>query len=224
MQAKERQGLRIMLTNDLLELNRRVAFALRNVGFTAAPPSGLSPRLVFPDLAKGKTRFSEQESRLLWCNALQETSYYYAVEAPTTKKYVQKGKTPTRARTDVALYTANSSKLQRVANVEFKAGSSTEEQIRKDLEKLIRENLQGNWFHTLHVANRKTITKLFKKFVNAFGKCAKYANHDIDIVFSFCVVPEKQLISRRFEFKVSSGSFKAYATEFFSDSEDWDME
>lgn len=186
-----------------------------------APPSGLSPRLVFPDLAKGQVRFSEQESRLLWCNSLQETSYYYAVEAPTTKKYMQTGKSPTRARTDVALYTANTSGLQRIANVEFKAGSVGVEQIRKDLEKLIREGLPGNWFHTLHAENSGTIPNLFRKFIRAFNECAKHVDHDLNIVFSFCVIPRKQLISRHFEFK-ASGSIVDYVADFFSSEDDWD--
>ena len=210
-----------MIADDLLEMNRRVAYALWNVASSTSPPSGLSPRLVFPNLRSGKTRVSEQEARLLWCTMLQETSYYYAVEAPTTKTYIQTGKKGQSARTDVALYEASGSSLHRIANIEFKAGSSTPEQIRKDLEKLIREEISGNWFHLLYARNSETLPNLSKKFITGFNKCASIVKHDVDIVFSICVLQEKQIYSRRFLFRFAENNFKSYVSDFFAHIDKW---
>lgn len=212
-----------MTADDLFEINRRVAYALWNVASSTSPPSGLSPRLVFPDLRSGKTRVSEQEARLLWCTSLQETSFYYAVEAPTTKTYIQTGKKGQSARTDVALYEASGSSLHRVANIEFKAGSSSSEQIRKDLEKLIREDISGNWFHLLYARNSGTLPSLSKKFVNGFNKCASIVKHDVDIVFCICVLREKQMFARRFCFRFAEGNFTSYVSDFFEHIDKWSV-
>ena len=210
-----------MTANDLLEINRRVASSLWNVGSSTHPPSGLAPRLVFPDYRSGDIRVSEQEARLLWCGALQQTSYYYAVEAPTTESYIQTGQTALSARTDVAIYTVNNNSLQRVANVEFKANSPQPEQIRKDLEKLIREKLCGNWFHLLSASNSGTMPNLFGKFIVAFEQCNEHVLHDLDIVFSFCILRQKQLFSRRFQSTHANGSIQQYVQNFFSSTEGW---
>ena len=212
-----------MTADDLLEMNRRVAYALWNVASSTSPPSGLSPRLVFPDLRSGKTRVSEQEARLLWCTLLQETSYYYAIEAPTTKTYIQTGKKGQSARTDVALYKANGSGLHRVANIEFKAGSSSLEQIRKDLEKLIREEISGNWFHLLSAMNSGTLPSLSEKFITGFEKCSSFVKHDVDIVFCICVLQEKQMFARRFRFRFAEDNFKSYVSNFFEHIDKWSV-
>ena len=135
-----------MTSNDLIEMNRRVSYTLWNAVSPNKTPAGLSPRLIFPELRGGNIRISEQEARLLWCTMLQDTSYYYSVEAPTTETYVQTGTKPQGARTDVALYRSCETGLKRVANIEFKAHNATQGQIRKDLEKLLREEITGNWF------------------------------------------------------------------------------
>jgi hypothetical protein len=181
----------------------------------------LAPRLVFPEYRSSDIRVSEQEARHLWCDALQETSYYYAVEAPTTEGYIQTGVTARSARTDVAVYTLNNSKLQRVANVEFKAGTPEPEKIRKDLEKLIREKLCGNWFHLLTSSNGNTMQSLFRKFITAFDQCSEYVLHDLDFVFSFCILRQKLIYSRKFQFAYSAESNRQYAQEFFSDVDGW---
>ena len=153
-----------MISNDIIEINRRVVYMLWNVVDPNTLPSGLSPRLIFPELRTGNTRVSEQEARLLWCTALQDTSYYYALEAPTSETYIQSGSTPISARTDLALFLPNESYLERVVDIEFKAHNSEQEKIDKDIEKLIREKRIGNWFHLLSATNSATITKLFEKF------------------------------------------------------------
>ena len=214
-----------MIADDLLEMNRHVAYALWNVASSTSPPSGLSPRLVFPDLRSGETRVCEQEARLLWCTMLQETSYYYAIEAPTTKTYIQKGKSEkgTSARTDVALYDASGSSLHRVANIEFKTGSPKPEEIRKDLEKLIREEINDNWFHLLSARDSGTLPSLSKKFITDFNKCSSFVNHDVDIVFCICVLQKKQMFTRRFRFLIAENNFISYVSNFFANIDKWSV-
>lgn len=210
-----------MTSDDLIEMNRRVVFALWNVASLTGTPKSLSPRLIFPDLRTGEIRVSEQEARLLWCTMLQDTSYYYAIEAPTTETYIQSGTKPISARTDLALYQLLDSSLQRVANIEFKAHNPPLGQIVKDVEKLIREKITGNWFHLLSAANSATIPRLFEKFVAAFEACSSHVHHDIDIVFCICVLRKRQMLSRRLKFQQDQGDFVAYVTDFFSKPDEW---
>jgi hypothetical protein len=210
-----------MTSDDLIELNRRVVFSLWNVASSVGTPKALSPRLIFPELRSGDIRISEQEARLLWCTMLQDTSYYYAIEAPTTETYIQSGTRPVSARTDLALYKLLDSGLQRVANIEFKAHNATTEQIKKDVEKLIRERITGNWFHLLSSANSATIPRLFEKFAAAFTACSSHVHYDIDIVFCICVLRNRQMLARRFTFQQGQGDFVAHVTDFFSKPDAW---
>ncbi|MCP4285155.1 MAG: hypothetical protein GY792_11990 [Gammaproteobacteria bacterium] len=210
-----------MTSDDLIEMNRRVVFALWNVASPTGIPKALSPRLIFPELRTGDIRISEQEARLLWCTMLQDTSYYYAVEAPTVETYIQSGTRPISARTDLALYQLLDSGLQRVANIEFKAHNATPEQIMKDIEKLIREKITGNWFHLLSAANAATIPRLFEKFVAAFTACSSLVSHDIDIVFCICVLHNRKMLARRFTFNQDQGDFVEHVSDFFSKPDAW---
>jgi len=210
-----------MTSDDLIEMNRRVAFALWNVASQTGTPKALSPRLIFPELRTGDIRVSEQEARLLWCTMLQETSYYYAVEAPTAETYIQSGTKPISARTDLALYESLESGFKRVANIEFKAHSSTLKHIKKDAEKLIRERITGNWFHLLSAANSATIPRLFEKFVAAFTACSSHVRNDVDIVFSICVLRNRQMLTRRFIYRQGQGDFVDQIKSFFSNSDAW---
>lgn len=210
-----------MTSTDLIEMNRRVSYALWNAISPNKIPTGLSPRLIFPELRGGNIRISEQEARLLFCTMLQDTSYYYSVEAPTTETYVQSGTTPLSARSDVALYRSVENGLKRVANIEFKAHNATSEQIRKDVEKLIREKLTGNWFHLLPSSNSGTIPRLFEKFVNAFEACSSYIDHDIEIVFGICVLRKPRLLINQFDYTHSDGTFVAAINNFFSETDSW---
>lgn len=210
-----------MIADDLLELNRRTAFALWNVGSLTNPPKGLSPRLIFPGYRSGTTRVSEQEARWLWCSTLSETSYYYALEVPTEEKYQQKGEKPISGRSDVSIYDLDQYKLVKIANIEFKEGNVDIESLRKDFEKLMREKIQGNWFHVLESENSGTIKILFEKCVDAFHQNKNHNVELIDIIFSFCILSKKRIISHRFQYDTSKGKFEDYVSAFFSSTLDW---
>ena len=85
--------------------------------------------------------------------------------------YREKGLTDMSARVDITLIDGNK---KRCAHLEFKAHNCTVKNIRKDLEKLLREKSIGEWFHTLENADRRTMQSLIRKFRAALGSLSKH--------------------------------------------------
>lgn len=204
-----------MIIEDLKEMNRRLCHDLWKVSFLGNDITGLSPRLIFPEKRnKSEMRISEQESRILFCNMLSHYNYYYSIETPTREGYQQKGQRKTSALSDLSLYTYKKSKskdtvdnnkadnkepddskdnLEKVANIELKAHQPGPKEIKKDIEKLIREKQIGNWFHTLKNINRGTLPVLFKKFEDAFNSDdLKGQGIKKDILFCFCIIDKSK--------------------------------
>jgi hypothetical protein len=129
--------------------------------FTGSPSS----KLVFPTYERGRVgvlRVSEQEARFALAESLADAAAFYSVETPTQEGYQQTGSKPLSAQTDLTLYDRTG---VRMCNVEFKAkGASSDAKshinIRKDLEKLLREPELGLWFHLLEGADNSTIPSL----------------------------------------------------------------
>jgi hypothetical protein len=118
--------------------------------------------LVFPRKRDGSVRISEQEAKILFVHrALLEQRFCLSVEVPTEETYIQKGTKGISARVDITLLKKSK---QRCAHVEFKAHNGKFEDIRKDLEKLLREKATGMWFHTLENTDRGTLKSLVGKF------------------------------------------------------------
>lgn len=162
-------------------------------------------------------RISEQESRILFCNMLSNYNYYYSIETPTREGYQLTGKKEISALSDLSLYTYKKSKsrdtvgnnkadnkkpddskynLEKVANIEFKARQPHLKEIKKDIEKLLREKQIGNWFHTLKNIDRGSLPVLFKKFKDAFNS---FNSDDLkgqgikkDILFCFCIIAKNK--------------------------------
>ena len=127
--------------------------------------------LVFPRKRDGSLRISEQEPKLLFLEQIRaDKEFCYSVETPTTQTYRQKGMSDMSARVDLTLGRAG----QPHVNVEFKANYCGIESIRKDLEKLLREDLTGVWFHTLEGGNRVRMESLLRDFRTAFGQVSAY--------------------------------------------------
>lgn len=200
-----------MIIEDLKEMNGRLCHDLWNVSFLGNDITGLSPRLIFPEKRnKSEMRISEQESRILFCNMLSNYNYYYSIETPTREGYQQKGQRKTSALSDLSLYTYKKSKtkdivdnnkddnekpddsiysLEKVANIELKAHQTGPKEIKKDIEKLIREKQTGNWFHTLKNIYGRSLPVLFKKFDDAFNSDdLKGQGIKKDILFCFCII------------------------------------
>jgi hypothetical protein len=134
-------------------LVHRVCADLANIYPGVGPAS--THGLIFPTKRDGSLRISEQEAKLLFFQHLTlDRKFFFSVETPTVETYRQKGMTPMSARVDLTLYDSD---RKPVAHVEYKSHNCGLEDIRKDLEKLLREKRTGCWFHTLENANRNTI-------------------------------------------------------------------
>ena len=207
------------LIDDLFEINRRICLDLWNLCDANGIPSSLSPRLIFP--TKGsQVRISEQEARIICCDLLNRLSYYFSIETPTKGRYVQTGQVGTRARTDLSLYKFENTYFKQVANIELKAHKSKFENIRKDIEKIVRERLTGNWFHTLKSFHGSTVKDMFKWLKASFLKHSNtFASERISIIFCFCVLKKREAYMRNFFYDPSSFEYASYVSEFFDSSD-----
>ncbi|MBI1313327.1 hypothetical protein GC176_18705 [bacterium] len=224
--------------DDLALINVGCAEALCTVSSIPNKPAADAPRLVFPkrSYSPQKSRISEQEVRILWCETVP-APYCYGVEVPTLEKYRQNGKRDgSCARTDAALFDVTKD-MKRVANVEFKEGQPTPRNIRKDLEKLVREQLAGNWFHILPANRAKSIRDLSKKFVKALtakedGQFQLVNNwfddYELEIEFAIFVIAGHHergsrgfLLSNRLLYKREQRShFEEIVDDFFSEPDE----
>jgi hypothetical protein len=196
---------------DTEEVSRDVAKLLARMW---SKDPGSRPRLIFPLTRDGKTRVSEQESKVLFTQWLERNGFTYSIEAPTSETYQQSGKTKLSGRTDVAVYDSQDPP-NRVLNIELKSGKPKSESFRKDFEKLLREGTQGLWFHTLTKAAADDWTELEEKIRESLGVWATDPLKDLTIAirdarhsihFVFCVL--------------DTGSIKREFTIHFPD--DWD--
>ncbi len=155
--------------------------------------------LVFPRKRDGSIRISEQEAKTLFLHrVLSERRFCLSVEVPTEQRYRQKGSKEISARVDLTLLKGST---QRCAHVEFKAHNCGVEDIRKDLEKLLRENSTGMWFHVLENANRGTIKSLMGKFRKALESLsADVETCGCSFLFAICVLRKGCLQLRWLDF------------------------
>jgi len=189
----KKKGENMPIIDDLIEINKRVCQDLWQIVEYPNVPTALSPHLIFPEYRQNEIRYSEQESRVLYCRQLDRTAYFYSIETPTQNQYRQSGKTDISARSDLSLYTIDNNKLDKKANIEFKAHNPRANQIGKDLEKLIKEGLPGNWFHTLVNTDKGTLPSLFGKFKEELvHNITTIQPVSVSIVFCFCVLKGKE--------------------------------
>ena len=152
------------------------------------------PHLIFPEYRDKRIRISEQESKILFANIIEQSRWFYSIETPTVQTYVQSGTTPLSARTDMSLY-ENSSRSSKAVNIELKAHNPSKESFRKDLEKLLREDLDGLWFHTLDNSNRGTFPSIYGKILDAFFDLKEHLKgRERIIIFAFCLLEKRELI------------------------------
>jgi len=206
----------MQVISDIFEINRRVCFNIWDMADVHSEPRGLSPRLILPENRNKDIRISEQESRILYCGLLNTCNYYYSIETPTEKTYMQTGTKPMSASSDLSLYQHDKGAFKKVMNVEFKAHNPPFKHIKKDIEKLVREDIPGNWFHTLRNTHSKTLPVLFEKF----SRSLKYFNQitdnkTISILFSFCVIKKRWACMKHFFRDQGQGDYAPFVDEFF---------
>lgn len=155
-------------------------------------------RLIFPFKRTDTARVSEQESKILLCQVLERSPWYYSIETPTRETYMQSGTKPQSALVDVTVYRSRSAS-DRVLNVELKAGTPPLEAFRKDFEKLIREGVDGLWFHTVERAGKATVRSLLTNMMDAMGLVQDHAitaGHTLTL--ALCLLEEQVLLTARF--------------------------
>ncbi len=150
-------------------------------------------QLMLPTRRDRTTRVSEQESKILFCQVLERSGWFYSVETPTTEEYQQSGQRGLSARSDLSLYSLRDA-TTRAANIELKAHCAPDESFRKDFEKLLRERKPGLWFHTLVGVNATTLTTIFGKVRGAFSELRTHlGDQHQDLVFCFCSLRPRRL-------------------------------
>lgn len=152
--------------------------------------------LVFPVYSEGSgsaIRISEQEARFAFVEAIVSSDYSFSAETPTRKLYQFSGESETSAQTDLSLYDNN---FANILGIEFKSkgfslNASDHSEITKDIQKLLREQCDGLWFHILESTSNTTITNLFKVFQSDMLDMYNEYKGDIDdkvIIFHICVL------------------------------------
>lgn len=145
-------------------------------------------KLKFPPYRGLTIRVSEQEARLCFAWIIEkETDYRYSVETPTQKTYQPSGKSGLSARSDMSIWSRDG--IRKLCNIEFKAHNARKESIDKDIEKLVREEIAGIWFHVFRNADEKTFPTFTKKLEDSLIKYDKY--REKDIIFAICVLEQK---------------------------------
>jgi hypothetical protein len=178
------------IVSALRTLNRNVAESLCALAHEAPHDA----RLIWPIKRDDSRRISEQESKILFCHYLDRSPWVYSVETPTRGTYVQSGQTPLSARIDVTLY-RDRTPDSRLVNIELKAHNPPIKNIQKDLEKLLREQIPGVWFHTLRNTNRRTLRSLSRKFTRSFRDLKDdLAGTDRTLLFAICILEKGQLL------------------------------
>jgi len=217
------------IVKDLIEINRRLSYDLWNVSCFNKKPSGLSPRLIFPvKRTNEEIRISEQEARILYCNILNNLNYFYSIETPTNETYQQTGNTPLSALSDLSIYTyinkdnknnnkdneENKKNFEKMANVELKAHNPATKDISKDIEKIIKEGLEGNWFHILKNIDKGTLPSVFDKFIFSLKEHSNKGSK-ISILFCVCILEKKFSIIKYFKWNKNDGNLIRYLDKFF---------
>lgn len=153
---------------------------------------------------------SEQEARFAFLESLSRVPLLYSVEAPTKKLYQFTGKTPLSAQTDLAVHDENG---QQICNVEFKAkgvsiSAGKHFPIYKDLQKLLREQVWGLWFHLLESVNNSTINNLLSVMAEQICKVRQEYRGDIGspgLTIHICVLQHGFSVQRDVIVRSDSG-------------------
>lgn len=194
------------LIHDLVEINRRLSFELWHITTINERASGLSPRMLLPTQRDGDVRVGEYEPLVLYCGLLNGLNYYYLIENPSE----------TTASSDLNLYEVRNDSFQKIAGVEFKAHNPAEGIIRQDIQKLVRDEITGNWFHILEDIDSEVLKSIFLKLTGSLRSLSgNLTSESISILFCFCVLARKWTCIKHFFYDKSRGDFDMYVNSFF---------
>lgn len=149
--------------------------------------------LVFPRNRNGSIRVSEQEAKQAFLFKLGTDSLYrFSVETPTCEAH---GTGRRSANVDVSIY-AHGHAIH--THVEFKHGNCALKGIRTSVEKLVREEKPGGWFHTLRAADKRTLPSIASKLAVSLDEICDYLQNSEPhlCLFAFCIIKSKRLFLR----------------------------
>ena len=150
--------------------------------------------------------------------------FYYSVETPTKRTYLFSGKVNERsAMSDLALYDmeirldTNVPEFKKVCNIECKAHNPSMGSIKKDIEKLVKEEETGAWGHLLLNQDSGTLRELFKKFSESFKDVLnnpdiKQYNFEKAYFWAIGTLEKRQLLTR----KIQPGEISGDLSKIFS--------
>ena len=119
--------------------------------------------LIYPnESGTDNTRFSEQESKMLFCQKIENIgvdNFYYSVETPTDRKYRFTGEGHGAGNFDISIHSWERTYFKRVINIELKNKNCDIMNIWKDLLKLSSDNpgTPGIFFHTMPSVNSASL-------------------------------------------------------------------
>ncbi len=221
-----------MKFNMSKELHWRFSENLWNLSNIDNYRSIISPKLIFPTKEADSNKISVQEAQIIYISLLNQTNYYYSLEAPTKHLYVRDGKIPRIGNIDLSLYTlmlekdiksgVEKGKFILEKNVEFKSGQPDYKKFMNDIEKLLVEGIDGAWIHLLNDANSGDINHLFRKFIASFTHLHQHKvidledlNSNISIDFFVNIQDKKCALLKRFEVDKYKKNSQVYVNNFF---------
>ncbi len=122
--------------------------------------------LVFTQTYRQMPKIREPEVRYVYCKILEEKGYKFGLEVPTKEDYSFTGEKSRSALTDLSIFG------EEKINIEFKEGQPKQDQVDKDIEKLIREPNPGIWFHIFQTrsSNSEHSRGTLKTLINKLNK------------------------------------------------------
>jgi len=120
--------------------------------------------LIYTQNRIDKNIIREPEVTYVIAQLLSEKNIQFGLEVPTNKEYFISSTNSDYANTDLAI-----NPKDKQINIEFKVDQPNPKEIKKDIAKLLREEVFGTaFFHILKNYNIKTLPKLLYKFEVAF--------------------------------------------------------
>ena len=154
--------------------------------------------LIFPKKRDGSIRVSEQEARFLLVKHFEETSYKYAVEAPTMQKYSFTGQKKLSGNIDICVYEDS----KRCSLIELKANNYRNNHLSNDFEKLFcdfnndtdKDKLCNFFIHILENKN-PNIEEYFNKGI----RIKNCNNINSNVTIFLCILKTKVIEEYKIE-------------------------
>lgn len=174
------EGLR-MNKNDLIEIFKDVSKRL------SQEPNKCG-NLIYTQEKNKRKIIREPEMRCVFSTVLSEKNVNFGVEVPTKKKYNISSKKADVANTDLVI-NPNDEPI----NIEFKRDIPKVDNIKKDFEKLSRENAVGcAFYNVLKNTNRETLPTLLKNYKDAYERIKSVDDKKPKWFVFFIFIKEKQ--------------------------------